>query len=181
LGGNGLVPGRHRGIRQNAGSIAQPKGVDLHAQPGVIAIARIEYHHGALQARRAGPAQLLGGNLRLGFEDDLLRHISLASARRVVRPFLRQVKPIAHRGRLAWRLAIDSETAAWQLSCLPGWPQYCRATPTECMPFLGKPVSSMIQASIGPSRSIAGSTISHTLASTLSSDHEAWPTKCSND
>jgi len=46
---------------------------------------------------------------------------------------------------------------------------------------LGKPVSSMIQASIGPWRVIVGSTISHTLASTLSSDHGAWPTKCSND
>jgi hypothetical protein len=39
----------------------------------------------------------------------------------------------------------------------------------------------MIQASIGPLRSIAGSTVSHTFASTFSSDHEAWPTKCSND
>ena len=33
-------------------------------------------------------------------------------------------------------------------SCLPSWPQYCRVTPTECCPFLGKPVSSMIQALI---------------------------------
>lgn len=26
------------------------------------------------------------------------------------------------------------ETAIWQLSCLPSWPQYCQATPTECFP-----------------------------------------------
>ena len=50
-------------------------------------------------------------------------------------------------GRLAWWLAIDSETTAWQLSCLPSWPQYRRATPTECLPFLGNPV--LNHASIG--------------------------------
>ena len=36
----------------------------------------------------------------------------------------------------------------------------------------------MIQASIGPWRSIAGSTISRALAKTFSSDHAATPTKC---
>lgn len=35
-------------------------------------------------------------------------------------------------GRLANSLAIVSETATWQFSCFPTWPQYCRATPTEC-------------------------------------------------
>src|SRR5947209_4658127 len=39
----------------------------------------------------------------------------------------------------------------------------------------------MIHASIGPCRSIAGSTCSRTLASTRSSDHGASPTKCSSD
>jgi len=39
----------------------------------------------------------------------------------------------------------------------------------------------MIHASIGPCRSIEGSTISRTLASTFSSDQDAIPTKCSND
>src|SRR5215218_6981176 len=68
-------------------------------------------------------------------------------------------------GRLAVRLASESVTATWQLSCLPSWPQYWRATPTECRPFLGTPVSSMIQASMGPARSIAGRTRSRTLVS----------------
>src|SRR5688572_25072835 len=49
-------------------------------------------------------------------------------------------------GRLARSLASDSVTATWQLSCLPSWPQYWRATPTEWRPFLGMPVSSTIQA-----------------------------------
>ena len=39
----------------------------------------------------------------------------------------------------------------------------------------------MIHASIGPLFSIAGSTISRTLASTSSSDQVALATKCSND
>jgi hypothetical protein len=39
----------------------------------------------------------------------------------------------------------------------------------------------MIHASIGPSFSISGNTISHTLASTFSSDHVEMPTKCSSD
>ena len=39
----------------------------------------------------------------------------------------------------------------------------------------------MIHASIGPRRSIVGSTRSRTLARTRSSDHGALPTKCSSD
>src|SRR5207253_11416379 len=60
-------------------------------------------------------------------------------------------------------------------------PQYCRATPTECCPFLGKLVSSMIHASIGPWRSNSGSTSSRTFARTFSSDHPPSPIKCSSD
>jgi hypothetical protein len=64
---------------------------------------------------------------------------------------------------------------------LPSWPEYWRVTPTECRPFLGKLVSSMIQASIGPLRSTAGKVSSRTLASTTSSDQADWPTKCRRD
>src|SRR3954454_14494279 len=39
----------------------------------------------------------------------------------------------------------------------------------------------MIQASMGPARSMAGSTRSRTLVSTAVSDHGAWPTKCRSD
>src|SRR3954451_22475896 len=37
-------------------------------------------------------------------------------------------------------------TAIWQFAVLPSVPEYWRATPTECSPFLGNPVSSMSQA-----------------------------------
>ena len=85
-------------------------------------------------------------------------------------------------GRLAAWLAMESVAAIRQLPVLPSRPQYCRATPAECTPFLAKPVSSTIQASIGPPRaSIAGKTRSRTLPGMAASDHEACPTKCSND
>ena len=38
-------------------------------------------------------------------------------------------------------------TPTWQLATLPSVPAYWRATPTEALPNLGKPVSSTIQAS----------------------------------
>jgi len=36
--------------------------------------------------------------------------------------------------------AVDTPT--WQLPVFPSAPQYCRFTPTECVPCLGNPVSS---------------------------------------
>ena len=67
-------------------------------------------------------------------------------------------------GKLALQVLTDKLTAAWQLSCLPIWPQYCRATPTECLPCLGNPVSSTIHATTGPCFCIAGSTCRRTSA-----------------
>jgi hypothetical protein len=45
-------------------------------------------------------------------------------------------------GRLADAVLMERLTVTWQLHCLPTCLQYCRATPAECLPFLGKPVSS---------------------------------------
>jgi transposase len=59
-------------------------------------------------------------------------------------------------GMLAAAVASDRLTATWQLSCLPSCPQYCRATPTECVPFLGVPVSSITQNHWGSPRAICG-------------------------
>src|ERR1700761_1829143 len=75
---------------------------------------------------------------------------------------------------------MDSETTVWQLSCFPSWPQYCRATPTECLPFFGNPVSSMIEASIASFASILGSAVWRSLVRTALSDQGAMATKCSN-
>lgn len=72
-------------------------------------------------------------------------------------------------GQIKRQEGSGSSCSAASTKCLPSCPQYCRATPTEWTPFLGKPVSSMIHASIGPRRSICGRTSSRTCASTASS------------
>jgi hypothetical protein len=65
----------------------------------------------------------------------------------------------------------------WQLSTLPSSPQYCRATPTECSPFLAMPVSSTIQRRTAPCASSAGMTWRRIAASTASSLHAPSDTK----
>ena len=44
-------------------------------------------------------------------------------------------------------MTAEIDTPIWQLATLPSVPQYCRATPGEAVPSLGKPVSSTTQAS----------------------------------
>jgi hypothetical protein len=127
-----------------------------------------------------GGPDLIERDLGLGLKADLLRHTGLLRRSASLAQHLRKIQAIGHR-KAAIGVASDSDTATWQLSCLPSWPQYCRATPIECLPFLGKPVSSMIQASIGPCRSIAGTTICRTFVSTRSSDQRPSPTKCNSD
>jgi hypothetical protein len=61
-------------------------------------------------------------------------------------------------GILDASVAAERLTATRQFSCLPVWPQYWRATPTECWPFSGKPVSSTTRAATGPRDSMAGKT-----------------------
>jgi len=70
-------------------------------------------------------------------------------------------------GKLAWSAANDSVTVTWQLSCLPSWPQHCQATPTECLPFLGAPVSSAIQLRTLPRCATTGGTWARTASSSV--------------
>jgi len=49
-------------------------------------------------------------------------------------------------GTCSVRVAMVKLAATWQLAILPIVPEYCRCTPTECVPCFGKPVSSMIQS-----------------------------------
>src|ERR1035438_533530 len=60
-------------------------------------------------------------------------------------------------GRLELHVDTDRLTATRQFSCLPSCPQYWCATPTECFPFFGKPVSSTIHATTGPCFCMVGS------------------------
>jgi hypothetical protein len=87
----------------------QPQFCNTVSELAVITVAGVGQHRAERNAGGVCGAQLVQRDLRFGLE----------------------------MGRLAWWLAIESETTAWQSSCLPSWPQYCRATPTECLPFLG--------------------------------------------
>ena len=53
-------------------------------------------------------------------------------------------------GQLACSVTALTDTPSWQLALLPSVPEYWRCTPTECVPSLGKPVSSTTHA-VGPS------------------------------
>ena len=72
-------------------------------------------------------------------------------------------------GILAFSVVTERLTATRQLSCLPTWPQYCRATPTDSRPFFGNPVSSTTHATTGSRRSMAGITKSRQRSKTASS------------
>jgi hypothetical protein len=49
-------------------------------------------------------------------------------------------------GQQACSVTALTDTPSWQLARLPSVPQYWRPTPTECVPSLGKPVSSTTHA-----------------------------------
>lgn len=59
--------------------------------------------------------------------------------------------------------------------------QYCRATPTECVPFLGMPVSWIIQPRMRPRRSMMGGAWARRTARSASSDQPALATKWYKD
>src|SRR5262249_61576858 len=80
-------------------------------------------------------------------------------------------------GKLEYHVLTDKLTATWQLSDLPVCPQYCRATPTECFPCFGKPVSSTIHATTSACFCMVGSTYRSTAANISSSFQGASATK----
>lgn len=49
-------------------------------------------------------------------------------------------------GQEACSVTALTDTPSWQLAVLPSVPEYCRCTPTEQSPSLGKPVSSTTHA-----------------------------------
>jgi hypothetical protein len=84
-------------------------------------------------------------------------------------------------GKLELQVLTDKLIAVWQLSDLPNSPQYCWATPTECFPCFGKPVSSMIHATTESRFCMSGNTSRRTCASISWSFHGASATKWWSD
>src|SRR5262249_30411060 len=113
----------HRGVWQDTGYIGQFQRADAGPQVRVAARSGIHQHHAARKPGSAGRFDLLKRDLWLGLKADLLGHAHFAPTFLICRPFLRQIERYIV-GRLAWWLASDSDTATWQLSCLPSCPQY---------------------------------------------------------
>jgi hypothetical protein len=71
---------------------------------------------------------------------------------RVPVPALREEQPPLQRAGGVLGDRVDRHPN-WQLAVLPSVPEYCRWTPTECSPSLGKPVSSTTHA-VGSSAAV---------------------------
>jgi len=147
---------RNQGLRLNTDHLALEQiRWARETDPGDLVV--IDAGYGNASQLRASITELGKlRNLQFGLEADFPGDACFAPTRVVFRPVLLQV------------------TATPQ----PGsWPA-CRVTRSigappqpNALPYLGKLVSSTIQALIAPVRSIRGSTISRTLANTTPSDH----------
>ena len=128
----------YRGLRRDTGDIAQPQSADLLAQPGIGAIPGVHQHNPARQTGRPGRPDLLQRYLRLGQKSNRLGDAGRGTALGIGRPLPRQIQAPGDRQarRMSGQRQADRDPGLrrgrlWQLSCLPSWPQYCRATPTE--------------------------------------------------
>ena len=171
----------YRGRRQNPGHIGQVECRDLGAQVAVVAITGVEQHHPARQTGRAGPAQLIKRNLRLGFECDVRGHMRLAPARRIGRP-LRPADKAATppagshddwraTGHRHLAIVLLAELTAILTRHADRMPALLGKAGVVDDPRLDRPLLARSPAD----------TISRTLASTRSSDQPPSPTKCSSD
>src|SRR5918912_3205499 len=172
--------GPDAGVWLHTSHIGQPQRTHAGSEGRIGPVAGIHEDYPGRDLGLKRRPDLIERDLRLGLEGDAPGHAGLGAAHRIDSPVLREIEPIGDR-QAGFGVGQRKETATWQLSCLPSWPQDWRVTPTECRPFLGKLVSSMIHASTGPLRSRVGRVSARTLARTASSDQADWPTKCSND
>jgi hypothetical protein len=77
--------------------IGQPEGAHSRSERRVGAVASVHEDDPAGDLRLEGLPELIERDLRLGLEDDALRHAGLLAARRIGGPVLRQIEPIGDR------------------------------------------------------------------------------------
>jgi ribulose-5-phosphate 4-epimerase/fuculose-1-phosphate aldolase len=127
-------------------------------------------HFGRLLHER-GNVAATDGNLSVRLDEQSILITPTCISKGMMRP--QDLVVVDGNGRtLAGRRNVSSEIAMHLLiykmrtdvnatrpfSCFPTCPQYWRVTPTEWVPFFPQPVSSTIQAPIGPLCSIGGRT-----------------------
>ena len=131
------------------------------AQLGVVAVGAVAEHRRGRDLPTGGTLDEPHAQLGLGPKDDLLRNLRLAATLGVRAPLLGQVRAQPN-GTVPFAPTACTDTPSWQLPILPSVPEYCRLTPGESLPSLGKPVSSSTHAST----SISGATRSATARTT---------------
>ena len=172
------LPYRHRTLDADRHKTASIPSVASGPELRIIAITGVGQHH--TRGYTAFPRPLVFGPVQFEASFEMR---SLPE-----RPtfFRRGSESLAHTsgrykrneiGILDNSVVTERLTATRQLSCLPTCPQYCRVTPTECLPFFGKPVSSTTHATTGPCRSIEGSTVSSARSNNVSSSQGASATR----
>src|SRR6516225_8414921 len=119
-----LAPPQYRlylNCRNDSNHIAEAQFAHASAQLGVGTVARIVQHDTARYAGRAGSAELIERNLRLGLEFDLLGNTRLLAALGILGPFLRQIQPIGDRqaGMFIGNRQRHSDLAVGLLAQLP--------------------------------------------------------------
>lgn len=104
--------------------------------------------HDAGETVPAGAFDHLQGLLPLRLVIHLVGHSCRLATRAIVGPALRQIQLGVETEHIlpVGVLQRDTDLA---VTHFPRVPLYCRATPTECRPYLGNPVSSMISAPSG--------------------------------
>jgi hypothetical protein len=133
------------GRRPNTDRIDHAQLGDVVTKGGFVTITGIRQHDVQPDPRMDRATHLRQGDFRLDGEGKFRRNTGSLASFRVGRPLLRKVV-LVMMGKLPWALASDRLTAPpGSCPACPNWPQYYRVTPTECLPFFGNPVSSMIQ------------------------------------
>jgi len=82
----------HRGLRRDAGDIAQPQSADLLAQPGTAAIPGIHQYNPARQTGLVSRPDLLQRDLRLGQKSNRLGDAGRGAALGISGPLQRQIQ-----------------------------------------------------------------------------------------
>lgn len=130
--------------RGDANHIQQSHVAQIPAKVVVNSVSRIGKHAMFGRALIKQLPQLLQCDLRFGGKFHFLGYASLPPAPGILSPRAGQIQLPRYRQAAIFtgQRYADGDLA---VSCLPGTPQCWRATPAEWTPFLGKPVSSMIQ------------------------------------
>ena len=137
---------------------ARPTLAQAPAEGRARAVAGVGQHAAEAHAGGDDPVDLGEREVRLRQGAAvLLGHAGPGAARRVGGPLVRQEQPQPERQRhLAPGQGERDQRLAVRRAC-PRQPQYCRATPTESLPFFGRAVSSTTSTASGPPTSASAS------------------------